>query len=228
MTRFALIFMSFLILLVFAQDLGAEDVLNNLSERAKSLQDAQFLLTGLLIDADGTELPLEINVQLIPPAQVARAEFIQPDALADNFIVLDGDSVYNYIYLTNQATVFKAGDPDALGGLFPESNSEESFQFSLDLEALFASWQIGLEGYEESPAGNVYKLRFDNLEEGAVISYVRASVLAEAWLPYTMTFYNADDTILADLKFDGIKTDIGLNADDLRYIPDDAEIIDER
>ena len=130
------------------------------------MQDASFLLTGSLYDADGTEIPLEIETQVMPVEEVGRAFFIQPDALADNFIVVDDDAVYNYLFLTNQVTVLDISDPDALGGLFPEAEArgpkkpQEEFDFSLNLDKLFLGWEMSVEGYSESPAGNVYDLRF--------------------------------------------------------------------
>jgi len=93
----------------FAQDLSKEEILENLELRAESLEDASFLLTGKLIDGDGTEFPLEIDVQAMPKANLARADFFQPDALADNFILFDDDKLYNYIFLTNQATLLILG-----------------------------------------------------------------------------------------------------------------------
>ena len=41
------------------------------------------------IDADGTVIPLEVDIQAIPPQHLASAYIVQPDALADNQIVLD-------------------------------------------------------------------------------------------------------------------------------------------
>lgn len=216
-----------------AQNLSAEEILTNLEESAESLQDASFLLTGSLHDADGTEIPLEVETQVVPEAEVARAFFIQPDALADNFIVVDGDAVYNYLFLTNQVTVLNINDPDALGGLFPEAEAraleaQEEFDFSLNLDKLFVGWEMSVEGYSDSPAGNVYELRFYNEEEGANIGYVDAQVVDGAWHPYRLNFVQQDGTVLAELVFNDFVRDSGLDPEELRYIPADAEVIDER
>ena len=220
--------LTFLLGFATAQTLSQDEVLENLRTRAETLEDAQFLLTGMLVDPDGTEIILEVDVQVIPPTRVARADIYQPDALADNSIIVDGDALYNYIFLTNQATIFDVNDPDALGGFLPAGGEGEGFEFTLDLESLFAGWDLALSGYSERPEGNVYELRFINKEEGVRIDYVDATVLDELWLPSSMTFITEDGSLLAELNFNDFVVDSGLNADDVVYLPDDVEIIDER
>ncbi|MCA9838437.1 MAG: hypothetical protein KC422_16085 [Trueperaceae bacterium] len=213
-----------------AQDLSQEEVLAKLEETAASLHDAKFLLTGKLIDADGTEFPLEVDVQIIPDMKLARADFYQPDALADNFILVDGDGLYNYIFLTNQATLLNANDPDALGGLLGGGGDpgDKPFELNLNLEEIFAGWDLSIKGYEESPAGNVYVLQFDNVEENVVIHKVEGRVIDGEWHPYSLMFYGETDNLMAELIFNDFQTDLNPDPEDLRYMPDDVEIIDER
>ncbi|CAN5886588.1 outer membrane lipoprotein carrier protein LolA [soil metagenome] len=211
-----------------AQDLSSDEVLANLKTAAETLQDASFLLTGNLTDPDGTQIALEVAVQVLPSVKAARAEFIQPDALADNFIVLNGDAVYNYVFLTNQATIFPTDDPDALGGLFPDGNVDQGFDFTFNPEQLFRGWTSSVTGYEESPVGNVYTMRFVNEEPDALVVYVDASIVEAEWRPYTMTFYSPEDEVLVDLTLEDFARDQGLDPTEVTYIPDDAELIDER
>lgn len=211
-----------------AQDLSSDEVLANLKTAAESLQDASFVLTGNLTDPDGTEIALEVDVQVIPGIKAARAEFIQPDALADNFIVLNGEAVYNYVFLTNQATIFPTDDPDALGGLFPEGNVDQGFDFTFNPEQLFRGWSSSVEGYSESPAGDVYEMRFVNEEPDALVAYVDAKIVDGEWRPYTMTFYSPEDTVLAALTLEDFRRDQDLDPAEVTYIPHDAELIDER
>jgi outer membrane lipoprotein-sorting protein len=218
-----------IITLSFAQDLSTDEVVAKLAERAESLQDATFLITGNLIDADGQEIPLEVNISAMPKESVLKAEFIQPDALADNFIVIDGQDVYNYVYLTNQVSIFKLGDPDALAGLFPSGEGGEPFEFTLNLPALFEGWNVSSQDYAQSPVGNVYTLRFDNAEtEDIILSHVDVTVVEDTWLPYSMNFYNTEDKLVAEVVFNDFTTDQALNPEDIRYIDPSAEVIDER
>ncbi len=213
----------------FAQDLSTEEIVANMTERAETLQDASFLVTGNLIDTDGQEIPLEVNVSSLPKENVLRAEFIQPDALADNFIVIDGSDVYNYVYLTNQVSVFSLGDPEALAGLFPNSSDGKEFSFTLNLAQLFEGWNISSQGTSEGSAGKVYNLRFDNTEtEDIRLKHVNVGVIDGTWVPYTISFYNADDVLVAEVTFNDVVIDSGLNAEDVRYIDPSAEVIDER
>jgi hypothetical protein len=210
-----------------AQDLDSDAVLENLRVNAETLQDASFLLTGRIVDPDGTDIPLEIEVQYIPSDQAASAYILQPDALADNIIVLDGQTVANYTFLTHQITLFDATDPDAFGGLLgaPEG---EAFEFTTDLGQLFAGFESAIEGYGEGPAGNVYVLAFTNVDEAAAIARVEADVVDGEWYPYSLRFLRDDASLLAELFLEGFAADQGLAVEDVVYLPEDAEVIDER
>ncbi|MEM6429046.1 MAG: hypothetical protein AAF708_07380 [Deinococcota bacterium] len=236
-----------------AQDLTAEEVLQELEAAASATSDSQFLLTGDIQDADGTSYALEIDVQLITDEQLAYVYIIQPDAIADNFIIIDDDVVYNYQYLTNQVIILSANDPDALGGLLPSdanvgddvANAERELDIRLDLNMLFEGWQPVVEGYTDTPEGSAYVVRFDNvsMQDDVIIDYVRAHVLdgnleTQIWAPYQLTFFSMAEGVstpeedtnspLATLMFTEFETNVGLNPDDLRYLPPDAELIDER
>jgi outer membrane lipoprotein-sorting protein len=210
--------------LASAQELSADEIVANLTERAEAVQDAKFLMTGNLIDADGQEIPLEVTIATIPAENLLRADFLQPDAFADNFIVVDNQDVYNYVYLTNQVSVFDLGDPEALAGLSFSSNRD--FNFTLNIAGLFEGWTTSSQGLSEG----VYTLRFDNNEatEGVRIGYVEAQIAEDTWLPSAMNFYSPDDVLLAELFFNDYEVDAGLNPDDVRYIDPSAEVIDER
>ena len=220
-----------------AQTLSADQILANLQTSGETLEDASFTLTGSITEQGGADTALELDVQLIPSLKLARADILQPDALADNFIVVDDQAFYNYLFVTNQVTVLDTNDPDALAGLFPEAQAQveeadEGFDFDLSLEGLSEGWDVVVEGYEESPVGNVYRLRFTNQDEAAAVRFVDADIVdgeeSGNWYPYALTFLNADSAALASLTFEDFLRDTGLDPDDLRFIPRDAEIIDER
>lgn len=211
----------------WAQDLDGDGVLENMRLTAETLQDASFLLLGRIVDADGTDIPLEIEIQYVPAARAASAYILQPDALADNVIVLDGDTVANYTYLTNQVTLFDAGDPDAFGGLFGAEEGD-TFEFTTDLGQVFAGYEIAVEDYRDSPVGPVYLLRFSNIDESAAIDHIDALVVDGAWYPYSLQFFRADGSVLAELILENFDSDQGLDPELVVFLPDDAEIIDER
>lgn len=208
-------------------DPEAEALLDAVAERAAAVEDASFLLTGRLIDPDGTEIALEIDVQTIPSERVASAYVLQPDALADNIIVLNGDTVANYTFLTHQVTLFDADDPDALGGLIG-GGEEGSLDVTFDLNRLFAGYRASLQGDTETPEGPAQRVRLDNLEEGALIAWVEATIPDATQLPYRLAFHGSDGALLAELRFEDLRLDQGLAAEDVTFLPEDAEILDER
>jgi len=215
--------------LAAAQETPSVDaILDNVTQAARELRDASFLLTGRVIDADGTEFPLEIEIMVIPGLDLASAYIIQPDALADNQIVLDGDAVYSYSFLTHQITVFDADDPDALGGMLPAGRDGATANLSLDLGEILAGYEAELVGVEEGPEGTLYRLAFANRDREAMILDVDAWVLGSDWLPRRLVFKEAGGRVVAELNAEQLTVDQGLDPEEVRALPEDAEVIDNR
>jgi outer membrane lipoprotein-sorting protein len=211
-----------------AQALDVDTVLDNVTTAARDLRDASFLLEGKLVDTDGTIIALEIEIRVVPPAGLASAYIIQPDALADNEIVLDGPAVYNYTFLTNQVMVFDADDPDALGGLLPKGEDGASAEISFDLGAIFAGYVATIADVERGADGDVYVIEFKNKDPEALILDVIARVSASDWLPRQLVFMEADGRVMAELNANDLVIDQGLDPEEVRRLPDDAEVIDNR
>ena len=205
----------------------ADALVDRVAQTAEALSDVSFLLTGRLIDADGTEIPLELEVQTIPGQRAASAYVLQPDALADNILVLEGDTVANYTFLTNQVTLFDADDPDALGGLFGGAEDEE-LEVTFDLERLFSGYEATIDGEADTPYGPATIVRLDNVEESAQIAWVLATIPEATLLPYRLELFGPEGDLLAELVFEDLAVDTGLEASSVTYLPEDAEIIDER
>ncbi|HET8984798.1 MAG TPA: hypothetical protein VFN03_03460 [Trueperaceae bacterium] len=214
-----------------AQGAAAVDVdivLDNIAQAANDLEDASFLLTGKLVDADSTEIALEVDMMIVPGESVASAYIIQPDALADNQIVLDGPAVYSYTFLTHQVTIFDSTDPDALGGLLPASEDGASAQISFDLGKVFEGYTATITDVTEQDGGQLYTIRFSNIDPAALILDVVATVPSSDWLPRSLLFLEADGRVLAELHAENLVIDQGLDVDTVRQLPDDAEVIDNR
>ncbi len=210
------------------ETLPVDVVLENVTAAATELNDASFLLTGRVVDADGTEFPLEIEIQVMPQLNLASAYIIQPDALADNQIVLDDESVYSYSFLTHQVTIFDADDPDALGGMLPAGQDGATANFSLDLGQILAGYEAEIVSVEQTADGAVYNLNFANRDAAAMILDVEATVPAVDWLPRRLVFLEADGRVVAELVAEQLVADQGLDPDAVRALPEDAEIIDNR
>lgn len=210
------------------EPLPVETVLDNVTTAAQGLQDASFLLTGRVVDVDGTEFPLEIEVQVMPQEDLASAYIIQPDALADNQIVLDGPAVYSYSFLTHQVTIFDADDPDALGGMLPAGQDGATANLSLDLGEILAGYDAEVVAVEEGADGAVYQLAFANRDREAMILDVDAWVHAADWLPRRLVFKEEGGRVVAELNAEQLATNQGLDPEQVRALPEDAEVIDNR
>ena len=208
-----------------AQPLAAEQVLERLQARSERLQDIFFVLEGELRDEAGQRIAVEIEVMAIQSPLAASLYIIQPDALADNMVVITEDAIYNYAFLTNQVAVYAVDDPDAFGGLLP---GDQTFVVDLDLGSLFAGWDVSVLEVESGGAGDVYTLRFDNLDPGAEIHHATAVIDTSDWLPLRLVFYASETEVFADLYLQGIEVDTGLDPDEVTWIPDDAEVLDRR
>ena len=211
-----------------ATSLDVDTVLDNIAQAANDLLDATFLLTGKLVDADGTEIALEVDFMIVPGESVANAYIIQPDALADNQIVLDGPAVYSYTFLTHQITIFDSNDPDALGGLLPTSEDGATAQISFDLGQVFEGYTAEITDVSEAGGVTTYTIRFANIDATAVILDVIATVPSSDWLPRSLVFLESDGRVLAELHAENLVIDQGLDVEMVRELPADAEIIDNR
>lgn len=215
--------------LASAQDAPSIDtILGNIESAADALQDVTFVLTGKLIDPDGTEIQLDVDMQLIPGERLASAYIIQPDALADNQFLLDGDVVKSYTFLTNQITLFDAGDPDALGGLLPGGGEDGSPQISFDIGQIFAGYDASLTGTTEQDGVTSYHLSFANKDPEATVMTVLATVPDSDWLPRKLEFLQRNGAVLAELNAEDMEIDTGLDPAEVAYLPSDAEVIDNR
>lgn len=205
-----------------------DTILTNIEDAADKLHDASFTLTGRLVDPDGTAIQLDVEMQLIPGDHLASAYIIQPDALADNQILLDGDVVKSYTFLTNQITLFDADDPDALGGLLPGGGEDGSPKISFDIGKIFAGYDASLKGTSEDNGVTMYELSFANKDPAANVMTVIATVPGSDWLPRKLVFLQKNGQVLAELNAEDMRLDTGLDAAEVAYLPEDAEIIDNR
>ena len=212
-----------------AQQPDVSTLLDNIKNAANAIQDASFTVTGKLVDSDGTVIPLNVDIQAIPPKHLASAYINQPDALADNQIVLDGNVVKNYTFLTNQITLFDANDPDALGGLLPSGPGGQSApQISFDLGKIFQGYDASIKNATTSGGTTTYVIDFANKDPKASILNVEATVPSSDWLPHRLVFLQKGGKVVADLNVKNLKLDQGLDPKKVAYLPQDAEVIDNR
>ncbi len=209
-----------------AQEPTADELISRMQETIDATTDASFLVTGELLGSDGTTYQLELEVEAMPAEQLIRIFIIQPDALADNFIIVTPEELYNYNYLTNQVVVYDAGDPQAYGPL--AGDAEGDFELSLDLAGLFAGWQAEVLGPNDTRFGPAQELMLTNLDENANIARAVVYVLEESGFPHRVILQTATGDTMLFIELGQVEFDTGLSAEDLLWYPPDAELIDER
>lgn len=230
-----------------AQHADVHAVLEHITAAANGIKDATFTVTGDLVDSDGTKIPLDIDIEAIPPQHLAKAYINEPAALADNQIVLDGKVVKNYTFLTNQITIFDANDPDALGGLLPTTqgglnggngqsakngqgaqSAQASPTLTFDLGKIFQGFDPTIKKVERTGKTETYVLDFANKDPKATIQHVEATVPASDWLPRKLVFQNAAGQVVADIQVKDLKLGVHLDPKKVAYLPQDAQVIDNR
>lgn len=233
MQRFSLPFRQVLLLCalaavspVLAADYDADEVMSGMQATLDATADASFLVTGVLHAADGTVYPLEVEAEAIPAAGVFRLEIFQPDALADNFIIVTEDELYNYSWMTNQVVVYRSDDPAALGPLAPDSDT--ALTLTLDLAELFSGWDLEVSGSEDTPDGPAAVLELTNRDASANITAATLVASEETWFPRSLVLVTREGDTLLDIQLSNFEADTGLSVDDLLWYPPDAEVIDER
>jgi outer membrane lipoprotein-sorting protein len=232
---FPVILISFLLALLLpaaaAQDLAAGQVLANLKSSVAELEDVSFLLYGSLQADDGTRHGIEVEVEMIPDLNLVRLYILQPDALADNFIILAADATYSYNYLTNQVIIYAANDPTPFGPLTGGSAADGAatpFRLTLDPDELFSGWDVQLAPESGTVPDSAYELVFLNPDPAAAIGSALVTVAGDSWLPLAASLFTASGSVLAELEVQDLQADQGLESADLLWLPSDAEIIDER
>jgi outer membrane lipoprotein-sorting protein len=203
-----------------AQSLTANDVLNKLEATQKNLKDFRARLVGTAATQD-QNLKLDMEVQAIPSLQLVRVKFNAPDTLADNFVIIEKDTVYNYLFLTNQVTVSKINRESVAGFNFDLS------QFG-NLTGSIPRDKVNLKltGTEDTPAGKAYVLEATP-KPNADLNFGRAKVwaLENGWRLYRFQAFDEANKLQADLTVSEWKTNLGLTAKALKALPKDAEVV---
>jgi len=208
-------------------DPAAEALLEDVANAAAAVEDVSLRLTGRLVDAAGGELALEVELLAIPDARALSAYVLQPDAVADNMLVLDGDTLASYAFLTHQVTLFDAADPDALGGTLPDLDVA-SLDPTLDPRAWFEGFVATDVTTSATDAGPAQVVTLRPEAEGLQVGRVTLLVPDATTLPRGLRVFGPDGALVADLAFEDLATNVGLTRDEVTYLPEGAEVIDER
>ena len=210
-----------LIPLALAQGITADSILKNLDATQKNTKDFSAKVSGSAEQND-SRTKFEVKIAGITASKLTRVEFLAPDALADNFLIIDNQNSYNYQFITNQVTIQKNANASEVGGF------NLNFNALNDLQTTFPSNQVDFKPVtsETTPAGKAYildatpkkssNLNFDRL---------KVWVLESGWRVYRTQSFDAKGVMQFDITISDWKVNAGLKASELCKIPKDAEVI---
>ncbi|WP_420595806.1 outer membrane lipoprotein carrier protein LolA [Deinococcus sp.] len=223
MTTRSLTFLSLSVLLALsgvsiAQTQTADAILAKVAATQKSAKDISFKVSGKAT-LDAGDQAIDLDIQSIPAANLARVVFNAPDVLADNIVVVDDKEVRNYLYLTNQVTVTsvnKAAGQD-LSGL-------DLSQLSNLVSALKTRYDVKVLGSSGSAGSRLYQLAASP-KNGVQGGESRVWISENGWRPTRFQSLDSAGKVVADLNVSDYKVNTGLTAARLKQLPKDAEVV---
>ena len=193
-------------------------------ERAQAgWRDVRAVVAGTITGADGSNTDLELEIQAIPAERLTRILFLRPDGLADNYTVIDNDTVYNYLALTNQVVIQTVEQA-------AREQGGQAFDLS-DLQALVPEhrFERSLAGAENTPAGRAFRIEARALNPAAEgLGKIIVWILDQSWRPHRVQLLDERGGTLADITVRAWRTGVGLQPARLRTFPADAQFSDQR
>ena len=207
--------------LSLAQGVTADSILKNLEATQKGTKDFSAKVSGST-EQNSSKTKFEVTIAGITAAKLTRVDFLAPDALADNFLIIDNQNTYNYQFITNQVTIQKNTDMTAVSGF------NLNFNQLNDLQTTFPRDQVDFKPItsETTPAGKAYILDATPKKTSNVdFDRLKVWVLENGWRVYRTQSFDAKGVLQFDITISDWKVNSGLKASELCKIPKDAEII---
>ncbi len=194
----------------------ADSIIAKVTAAQKGVKDLSFKVSGTANLESGPQ-NIDLDVRAIPAQSLARINFNAPNALADNVVVADKNTVSNYLFLTNQVIVqdAKAAGAGGVGVDFSQlSDATALLSKNFDTKLLSSS---------KSGAATVYVLQATPKGGGTDLS--RVYITDQGWRPVRVQAVSGAGKVVSDLSITGYKTNQGLSAAKLRALPADAEVV---
>lgn len=211
------VLMIFLASFATAQAQTAQDILNNIDNAQKKAKDTSFRLVGD-VNVEKETQKFDVLIKSIPAQNLARLQFMAPDAFADNIVVADTKEVRQYMFLTNQITVTPvkkaAADAGIIGMDFTQFGNPSKMLTQFDVKLVSQS-MVG--------KTKLYKLEAKPKESKGDKSFIWIS--EKGWRPTRIQVINTKGKKLADLRLRNFKTNSGLTPASLKKLPKNARII---
>ncbi|WP_457630768.1 outer membrane lipoprotein carrier protein LolA [Oceanithermus sp.] len=180
-------------------------------------------LVGQIASPGGGLQEADLIIKALPAEEMVRIEFQKPDALADNYVVITPEKVYNYLFLTNQVVVYPRARARIEGLGFDLSRMS-------DLRQLGEKGEVGWGEPEETtlagrPAWHVVGRAAD--PDAAGFARVEVWISRKPARLLRSAFYAAGGEVLSDLSWVEF-AHVELGRDDLLDFPPDAEWIEKK
>jgi len=196
---------------------SAEGIIKQMQTNLET-QPWQAIVVGTLTTSENNVQATEFLIQsLATPERIARIEFFQPDSIADNFVVVTDDETWNYLFLTNQLIISSRdkAQVEGVGGYLLNMG---------DFELLLARLSFTLQGDLETAEGLAWQLSGTLKDNSLGFAVMEVQVLESDPRPLFIELKDANGKVLANLSFTDFSRE-SFTADDLRYYPEDAEVI---
>ena len=183
----------------------------------------QARLVGQIVGPGGDLQPADIVVKTLPAEKIVRIEFQKPDALADNYVVVTPDKVYNYLFLTNQVVVYPRAKARIEGLGFDLSRMG-------DLRELGEKGEVEWDEPEETtfegrPAWHVVGKAAD--PDTAGFARVEVWIAKKPVRLLRTAFFSGSGEVLSDLEWASFEH-ASFTKEDLVSFPPDAEWIEKK
>jgi hypothetical protein len=197
------------------------DILERLEEDYLASRDLQARLVGFVATAD-QKFPVDVAVRLIVKQDIFRLDFEEPQALADNFLLLSGNKMYNYNFITNTVLVSDArrANASALGNFDLTSVTRFPKLVPLDKVTLKPTRS------EKTPLGDAYTFEA-TAKPGSGLLYARAKlwVLESRYRPYRIQAFKPDGSEQFDMTVSEWRYNANLDAKKVTALPKGADVI---
>lgn len=200
-----------------AQAQSAQDIINKVDATQKAAKDVSFRLSGNATFESSLQ-KIDLTIKSIPAQNLARIQFVAPDALADNIVVADNKEVRQYMFLTNQITVTALGKAASNAGF---SNFDLT-QLS-NTSSILSKYNVKLLGTTGSAGSRVFQLEATAKDGGT--DKARVWITEAGWRPNRIQLVDKGGKTVADMTISNYKTNSGLSAATLRNLPKDAQIV---
>jgi outer membrane lipoprotein-sorting protein len=200
---------------------SVDDLIKRLETAQKATKDFRSKIVGS-VEQDGKPIKIEANIAGMVDKKLSRIEFVAPDTLADNILIVDNQNVFNYLFLTNQVTVSKSSSGTEVGGFNFNPNQLNDFDTAFpraDLDFLPVK-------ADNTSFGKAWLVEATPKKKGDLeYSRVKIWVLDNPARVARFQSFDQKNALQIDVQIPEWRVNQNLKIADLCKLPKDAEII---